>query len=94
MIREKVILRLIKDKDVLDIGSVGQSQKYHLWSKIKKNSRSLIGIDTEFSNEKDIVQGNMENYSFRKKFDVIIAGDVIEHVYNIDDFLKKIHQSE
>jgi 2-polyprenyl-3-methyl-5-hydroxy-6-metoxy-1,4-benzoquinol methylase len=90
MIREKVILRLIKDKDVLDIGSVGQSQKYHLWSKIKKNSRSLIGIDTEFSNEKDIVQGNMENYSFRKKFDVIIAGDVIEHVYNQGLFLLNI----
>ena len=82
MIREQIIIKLIKDKDVLDIGCVGQTDKYNLRDSIKNSAKSLTGIDIEPSYDGSIVQGNMETYSFDKKIDVVIAGDVIEHVDN------------
>lgn len=92
MIREDIILELIKNKSVLDVGSVGQSQKYGLWSLMKKQAKSLLGIDIEDSNDKDIVKGNIENYKFNKKFDVVIAGDLIEHLDNPGMFLDNINK--
>ncbi len=82
MIREKIIKEYARGKDVLDIGGVGQNAEYNLWQELKSCAKSLTGIDISLSDNKDIVTGNMETYSFGKKFDVIILGDVIEHVDN------------
>jgi len=82
MIREDIVKSYVKGKDVLDVGAVGQTRHYNLWEDIKVMTRSLTGIDIAPSPDKDIVQGNMETYSFGKKFDVIVLGDVIEHVDN------------
>ena len=90
MIREAIILRHVKGKDVLDIGSVGQSQKYAFWGLIRNSAKSLTGIDTTPSSDKHIIQGNMETYAFKKKFDVILAGDVLEHVANQGLFLANV----
>lgn len=90
MIREEMIIKYAKGKDVLDIGSVGQTKAYNLWQMLKENAERLTGIDTEPSNEFNVVCGNMEDYDFSKKFDIIIAGDVIEHVDNQGLFLENI----
>ena len=45
MYREQIILNYIKDKDVLDIGSVGQSDEYCLWRMMTDQCRSIIGVD-------------------------------------------------
>jgi len=82
LIREDVILALVENKDVLDIGSVGQSGEYDLWGKIRRTARSAVGIDTEPSEDEHIVRGNMETYSFARQFDVVVMGDVIEHSDN------------
>ncbi|MDP2929458.1 MAG: class I SAM-dependent methyltransferase [Candidatus Omnitrophota bacterium] len=82
MIREEIIGRYAAGKDVLDVGGVGQNAEYNLWRELKLCAKSLTGIDIMPSNDKDIVTGNMETYSFGRKFDVIILGDVIEHVDN------------
>ncbi|MFH1868841.1 MAG: class I SAM-dependent methyltransferase [Candidatus Omnitrophota bacterium] len=82
MIREKIIMEYVKDKDVLDIGSIGQNKEYSLWSDIKQHAKSLTGIDIISSEEEAVVKGNIEDYNFNRKFDVVIAGDVIEHVDN------------
>lgn len=94
MIREKIILSYSKNKDVLDIGSVGQTKEYSLWDLIKTQGevKSLVGVDTEPSPDKDIIQGNMETYAFNRKFDVIIAGDILEHVDNQGLFLGNIYK--
>jgi 2-polyprenyl-3-methyl-5-hydroxy-6-metoxy-1,4-benzoquinol methylase len=109
MIREKIILESIRGKDVLDIGSVGQTASYSLWNLYKTvKCKSLTGIDlpdskeTALSNfdikESDlnidsrIVYGNMETYKFDKRFDVIVAGDVLEHIYNQQLFLSNIRE--
>lgn len=82
MIREEIIKKYVLGKDVLDIGAVGQNAQYNLWRKMKPFAKSLTGIDIISSSDENIVVGNMENYSFNRKFEVIILGDVIEHVDN------------
>ena len=76
---------------MLDIGSVGQSCEYDLWNMIRTEAKSLVGIDTMPSDDDNVVLGSMETYDFGKKFDVIIAGDVIEHVSNQGLFLDNIY---
>ena len=105
MIREKIIKSLIANRDVLDIGSVGQTDSYSLWSFYNEcNPNTLTGIDIEgLTNENKerfnlakinfdnrIIIGNMEVYDLNEKFDVIIAGDIIEHVSNQGLFLNNI----
>lgn len=107
MIREQIILDLISGKDVLDIGSVGQTDAYNLWNLYQTaNCKSLTGIDLpeaekerkdtfhagNVKRDEQIVLGNMESYGFQRQFDVIIAGDVIEHVENQGLFLRNIHR--
>lgn len=88
--REKVLAKYIKNKDVLDIGSVGQTTAYNLWNFLEKHTGNLTGIDTEYSDDNRIVRGNIENYNFGKQFDVIVAGDVLEHVDNQGLFLDNV----
>ena len=92
MIREDIIREHVTGKDVLDVGSTGQTDKYSLWDIIEKNARSLAGIDLTTSDRKNVVQGNMETYSFGKKFDVIVLGDVIEHVDNQGTLLDNLYR--
>lgn len=82
MIREKLIKKLTAGKDVLDVGAVGQNSAYCLWREIKSACRRLTGIDIAPSDNPDVVIGNMETYDFKYKFEVIILGDIIEHVDN------------
>jgi 2-polyprenyl-3-methyl-5-hydroxy-6-metoxy-1,4-benzoquinol methylase len=107
MYRETKILALTRNKDVLDIGSLGQSDEYCLWNTLSGNCRSLTGIDLPeametakkfFSlknhahqNEPHLIYGNMESIDLQKRFDVVIAGDVIEHVSNQGLFLDNIY---
>lgn len=110
MIREKIILEYAKDKEVLDIGSVGQSDIYCLWNLMKPVTKELMGVDLpesvdtlkrsfnvepegyEHSNDPNIVFGNMETISLNKKFDLVVAGYVIEHTSNQGLFLDNIHK--
>ena len=82
MIREKIIREYVKGKDVLDVGTVGQSAEYNLWQEMSSCAKSLTGIDIVPSQEKNVVLGNMESYRFNRKFDVVVLGDIIEHVDN------------
>jgi len=105
MVREELIKKYVENSTVLDIGSIGQTDSYSLWNLYKHfHTKALVGIDIEgitgenqklfnksqpdFINE--IVIGNMETYCFNRKFDVIVAGDVIEHVENQGLFLLNI----
>jgi len=105
MYRETKILELVKNKDVLDIGSLGQSDEYCLWDILSDSCRSLTGVDLPeaiqttrkcfnvdiaHQNDPRIICGNMETIDLQKTFDVVIAGDVIEHVSNQGLFLDNI----
>lgn len=80
--REGIIRELAEGKSVLDVGSVGQSGEYSLWNELKEVAGSLTGIDVTDSPDEDVVKGDMESYDFSREFDVIVLGDVLEHVKN------------
>ena len=109
MIREKIILERIGGKDVLDIGSVGQTGEYSLWGLYASGSpRSLTGIDLpeaqaaardafglpedRIPRDPRIVLGDMESHRFDRQFDVIVAGDVLEHMRNQGLFLENVRR--
>lgn len=94
----------VKDKDVLDVGSCGFSWRINLewfrkeWihSIIKENARSVLGIDISKRGIErarkfgyhDIVYANAENFDLGRRFDVIFAGELIEHLSNPGLFLR------
>ncbi len=85
----KLIFPYIKGKEVLDIGSVGQNQPTYVFEFLKQHAKSVIGTDTMPSKDPLIKKGNAETINLKKKFDVVVAGDVIEHIANQGLFLKK-----
>ncbi|MBT5924296.1 class I SAM-dependent methyltransferase [Candidatus Woesearchaeota archaeon] len=82
----KLIIRNIKGKAVLDIGSAGQgnvNSDTWIFGTLQKYASSLKGIDIEPCNDPNVTVGSAETFSFREKFDVITLFDVIEHVDNV-----------
>ena len=108
MFREQIIIKYIAGKDVLDVGSCGQSSEYCLWDVLKEHAGSLSGIDLptagdaaetqlglareHLASDERIVSGNMETHDFGRAFDVITACDVLEHVSNQGSFLCNIRR--
>lgn len=95
--RINFILKNIKDDGlkILDIGCWDGSYAI----RYKKNSNIIYGIESSSTaalraKKKGIIveQGDfMENNFFRNtKFDVIVAGEIIEHIFETDIFVQKI----
>ncbi len=92
--RLDVIYKIIKDKDVLDIGCVNHEaerakDKFWLHRFIKNHAKSLLGLDYDKVEveklKKDgyrIEYGDAQNFDLGKKFDIIVAGELIEHLPN------------
>ncbi|HLB67057.1 MAG TPA: class I SAM-dependent methyltransferase [Thermoplasmata archaeon] len=94
------ILELSAGRDVLDVGCIGGdpgvdiSRTSH--SQIAARARSCVGIDTLESEVErwrkegyDVVGADAEAFSFDRKFDVIVAADLIEHLGNPGRFLQR-----
>ena len=86
-----------KNDIVLDIGCGNGALTYDLAKKVKE----VIGIDIEEKNIKfanknykrenlKFIIGDSTKYKFNKKFDVIILSNVLEHIENRTEFLRKI----
>jgi len=86
------ILELCQDKNVLDVGCIGQDFHYSniewLHNKIKNVTKKLVGVDInkesiyELKKKQYIIYHKDELKNLRMKFDVIVISDVIEHVEN------------
>lgn len=88
-----------KEKDVLDLGCVQHNKenynsKYWLHKAINYDALSLTGLDlsedgVNFLNSKgfNVVFGDATSFDLDRKFDVIVAGDLIEHLSNLEGFL-------
>ena len=102
--RVEWVIKQCKGKDVLDVGPCGFSWLPNLdWLKrnwvhavIARSAKFVVGIDTykrgierarKFGYN-DIVYANAENFSLGRKFDVIFAGELIEHLSNPGLFLR------
>lgn len=97
------IQKLVKNKKVLDVGVVCHDvhfdEKWYingfLHGFLCESAESVLGIDIEKSgietlksNGYNVIVADAENMDLKEKFDVIIAGDVIEHLSNPGSFIK------
>lgn len=70
---------------------------------LKENPAKLVGVDvsrpylktikSKFEANLELILANAENIPFANEFDVIIAADIIEHVFNVGDFLTSVNRA-
>ena len=100
--REAIVLRHVEGKDVLDCGGVDhtalemkQARGNWLHSIVAARARSCVGVGiledrVRAINEVGVfnfVVANVESLPFENQFDVVLAGEIAEHVYNMGLFL-------
>ncbi len=94
------ILELVEGKDVLDVGCVGGDlggdidQTSH--ARLAKRARYCLGIDIvpeEIERQRkagyNVMLSNGETFQIERRFDAIVAADLIEHLANPGEFLKR-----
>ena len=102
--RFEAIRKYIKDKEVLDCGCV-EHEVYddkpwwdYLWihDKIVKEAKFCMGVDMEKEELKKLKEkgynvrhADVETMELGRKFDVIVAGELIEHLGNPGSFLER-----
>lgn len=104
--KNSLITSMCKNKKVLDLGCIDHSYETAIslgdkWlhRMIKNVSSELTGLDIlkedieKLNNEGyNIIYGDAENFQLNQKFDIIIAGDLIEHLSNIGLFLNCVKE--
>lgn len=101
--RYEIIGKIVKGKNVLDMGCVDHdyekaiqnNKEAWLHEFICKKAKKCIGIDIEKNEVNKLnklgyhcICANAENFKLDEKFDVIVAGEIIEHLHNPGKFLK------
>lgn len=104
--KNKYILKLCEDKTVLDLGCIRHSAEFALrdpnWlhKGMLEVAKSVLGIDYL---EDEILKLKLQGYNIvygdvtkklpiESEFDVIVAGDLIEHLTNFDGFLENVYR--
>lgn len=105
MNREDLILSHVDGQRVLDCGGADHyafaekvAEGEWLHDKIATRARECIGIDILKSRVDEInktgkykfLAANVENLQFKEEFDVVVAGEIIEHVFNAGAFLNSM----
>jgi len=102
----EAVLPLVKDKAVLDVGSIGHSysgrDEYKTWnfavlagqaSRIKGFDVLAADVEQARRDGFDIDVGDAETYVAAEPYEVIFAGDLIEHLSNPGRFLACCRQN-
>lgn len=89
----------VENCDVLDIGCVEhdpENYNSHFWvhKAICARAKSVTGLDLSTAGVEflqnvgfDVVHADAQNFDLARKFDVIFAGDIIEHLEDFSGFL-------
>lgn len=95
--KSELIQNNIKDTDfVLDVGFWGQAINIDnpdwVHNILLSQSKEVFGVDlgfdeTRLKNPQNYKKQSAENFDFEQKFDIIFAGDLIEHLSNPGSFL-------
>ena len=93
------VTQFCQGKSVLDIGCVQHDPKnyqspYWLHKAIQQVADSVIGIDIDAAGVQylvdrgfNIVVADAQHFDLQQKFDVLVAGDIIEHLEDLQGFL-------
>lgn len=97
--RFEVMRPYIQNKQVLDVGVVAhdlEDSRTDIWlhKLLRQDASHVLGIDiledeiSVLANEGyDVQVADAEDFNFNREFDVIVAGELIEHLTNFDGFL-------
>jgi 2-polyprenyl-3-methyl-5-hydroxy-6-metoxy-1,4-benzoquinol methylase len=103
--RYKLFRELVAGKEVLDVGCVnhtldtrlGERGKYWLHEHLRQTARHVVGVDYEAADIAkmkqegyDVVEADATNFDLGRKFDVVVAGEIMEHVVNPAGFLQSV----
>lgn len=103
--KTRFIVERCLDRRVLDLGCVmhdsrAYNSRFFLHRAIKERARELIGLDLHEEGVAalralgyDARVGDACDFAFAEKFDVIVAGDIIEHVANLDGLMRSVDAS-
>lgn len=98
--KTKFAVEFCRNKSVLDIGCVQHDpknyrSKFWLHKALKEVASCLVGFDLDedgviYLNQHgfDILVADAQDFDFGRTFDVIVAGDLIEHLGNFNGFLQ------
>ena len=96
----KFVVKRCRGKNVLDLGCVHHNPKnynsrYWLHKAIASSAASVVGIDfyeagVHYLKERgfDVIVADAQCFNLGRIFDVIVAGDLIEHLENFDGFFE------
>jgi 2-polyprenyl-3-methyl-5-hydroxy-6-metoxy-1,4-benzoquinol methylase len=100
-IKDKLIIKKMKGKSVLhigvmgDFGRIGKNIKKWEFNRISKVAKTALGIDIHkeyvAQGKKlgyNVQIGNAETFRLKKNYEIIYAGDLIEHLSNPGLFLE------
>lgn len=101
--KNKLILPYVFGKEVLDIGVEIEDDAYYDWDNthntLRKAAKSVVGLEIDKNRQSnaikkgfDVVLGDAQSFSLNKEFDVVVAGQLIEHLTNFDGFIRSIHK--
>ncbi len=84
--RWEYILDKCRGKKVLNIGCLAADKMSELHQRIKDVASEVYGLDIYESNLDNYIKGDAQDFDIGIKFDVIVSGEVIEHIWNIKGF--------
>jgi len=103
-----IVIPVVTGRSVLDVGSIGHSYTgrdgYKTWNfaVLKEHAKRLKGFDLPMLEDQvvaaradghDIEIGDAETYLSTEPYDVVFAGDLIEHLSNPGLFLSCAHRN-
>jgi 2-polyprenyl-3-methyl-5-hydroxy-6-metoxy-1,4-benzoquinol methylase len=87
----------------LNVCEVGIGKGNLLANMLKEKPAKLVGIDIsrpyleaikkKSTGNLELIIANAENIPFENEFDVIVAADILEHVFNVGDFLASVNRA-
>jgi 2-polyprenyl-3-methyl-5-hydroxy-6-metoxy-1,4-benzoquinol methylase len=98
------VVPLVAGKAVLDLGCVDNSlentrKTSWLHRILCQHASSVLGVDiledavaTLRKEGFDVVCADIESMKLNRRFDIVVAGDVIEHLSNVGAFLQRIRE--
>jgi 2-polyprenyl-3-methyl-5-hydroxy-6-metoxy-1,4-benzoquinol methylase len=99
--RVRFYQNLLEDKEILDVGCAnGYMKQDWIHKYIVQKSKKTLGLDIDkqaIENIKkkfglDVIYGDAQNFELNQKFDLVHAGELIEHLDCPAGFLKSVHK--